>query len=211
MPRYANVVSSLALFLALGGTAAAAVTLERDSVSAREIRADAVRSPELAADAVRSVEIRDESVRIDDLSPGARSVLDTRLRVAEKDFAGAPICPGDDPTGCPVLLSRSLAPGDWLVQAKFVVSSPDGTADDFNNTCGLVAADAAPGPRLLDRARTDALKLTADDEAMSLVGVVSGVEDNPAVTVRCTLAQFEEMEVSDIVLTAIEVGEVTGP
>ena len=41
---YANVVASLALFVALGGTAAAAVTLDRDSVGSREIRDGAVRS-----------------------------------------------------------------------------------------------------------------------------------------------------------------------
>lgn len=221
MPRYANVVSSLALFLALGGTAAAAAALERDSVGAPQIRADAVRSPELApdavrspelaADAVRSAEIRDKSIKIGDLAPGARSALDTRLRVASKAFVGdVPVCPGEDPTNCPVLLSRTLAPGSWLVQAKLVASAPDGTVDDLDNRCGLVAADAAPGPRLLDSARIGNLKGFALSESMSLVGVVSGVEDRPAVTVRCTLAEFEEMDVEDIVITALEVGKITG-
>ena len=44
----------LALFVALGGTAAAAITLPRDSVGVVQIRADAVRSPEIQGDAVRS-------------------------------------------------------------------------------------------------------------------------------------------------------------
>ena len=47
MPRYANVTATLALFVALGGTATAAVTLPRDSVTAREIarRGRLVRDP----------------------------------------------------------------------------------------------------------------------------------------------------------------------
>ena len=60
----ADVVSCLALFAALGGTATAAAALERDSVGAPQIRADAVRSSELAPDAVRSAEIKDASVKV---------------------------------------------------------------------------------------------------------------------------------------------------
>jgi len=209
MPRYANVVSSLALFLALGGTAAAAAALERDSVGAPQIRADAVRSPELAADAVRSSEIRDESIKLADIASGARSALDTRLRVATKPFVEVPVCDGDDPTSCPALLSRTLAPGNWLVQAKLVVAAPDGTAGAFNR-CGLVAADAVPGARLLDTARVGDLPSASAAESMTLVGAVSGVEDRPAVTVRCTLGEFEAMDVEDIVITALEVGDITG-
>ena len=108
-----------------------------------------------------------------------------------------------------MLLSRTLAPGSWLVQATLVVSAPDGTANAFNR-CGLVAADAVPGPRLLDAARVGDLPHAGAAESMTLVGVVSGVEDRPAVTVRCTLGEFEEMEVEDIVLTALEVGDITG-
>ena len=44
MPRYANITATLALFVALGGTATAAVTLPRDSVTAREIAKNAVGS-----------------------------------------------------------------------------------------------------------------------------------------------------------------------
>jgi len=47
-------------------------------------------------------------------------------------------------------------------------------------------------------------------ETMTLVGIVSGVEDRPAVTVRCTLGEFEEMDVEDMVITALEVGDITG-
>jgi hypothetical protein len=61
--HYSNIAASLALFIALSGTAVAAVTLPRDSVGAPQIRTDAVRSPEIATDAVRGPEIAADAVR----------------------------------------------------------------------------------------------------------------------------------------------------
>ena len=82
---YANITASLALFVALGGTAAAAVTLPRDSVGSPQIRTGAVRAPEIAKNAVRSraiaedavgsSEIEDNAIRLADISRGARSSL----------------------------------------------------------------------------------------------------------------------------------------
>jgi hypothetical protein len=118
--NYANVTASLALFVALGGTAAAAVTLPRDSVGSREIRASAVRSPEIArnavrsrgiaeaavgspelkADAVRSSKIQDNGVRLTDISAGARDALQGAEGPAGP--AGPPGRPGDPgPAGPP--------------------------------------------------------------------------------------------------------------
>ena len=90
---YANVAATLALFLALTGTATAAVLLPRDSVGAEQIQADAVRSSEIQADAVRSSEILDESIVLTDLTPGARTALDApRLRVDEDLRASCDLC-----------------------------------------------------------------------------------------------------------------------
>ena len=57
------VVATVALFIALGGTAAAVTSLPRDSVGAPQISKDAVRSSEIAKDAVRSPEIAKDAVR----------------------------------------------------------------------------------------------------------------------------------------------------
>lgn len=82
---YAKVVATLALSVALGGTATAA-TLARDSVGAPQIKTDAVRSPEIQADAVRGSEIRadavrsseiqDESVHLADIASDTRTALE---------------------------------------------------------------------------------------------------------------------------------------
>jgi hypothetical protein len=71
MRSYASVVATLALFVALGGTAAAVTALPRDSVGAPQIRKDAVRSPEIAKDAVRSPEIAKDAVRSPEIANDA--------------------------------------------------------------------------------------------------------------------------------------------
>jgi hypothetical protein len=78
---YGGAVATLALFIALGGTAAAVTSLPRDSVGApqiskdavgsSEIAKDAVRSPEIAKDAVRSPEIAKDAVRSPEIAAGA--------------------------------------------------------------------------------------------------------------------------------------------
>jgi hypothetical protein len=72
---YANVCASLALFVALGGTGYAAITLPRDSVGSRELRANSVGSSELNKNAVTSASVRDGSLTPRDLSATARSSL----------------------------------------------------------------------------------------------------------------------------------------
>jgi hypothetical protein len=117
---YANVIASLALFVALGGTGVAAVTLDRNSVGAPQIRDDAVRAPEIASDAVRSPEIRsgavrsseirDEGINITDISSRARTELRGALNVAEDERSrNAETCEGADLSVCPNHLELQLA------------------------------------------------------------------------------------------------------
>lgn len=71
---YANVVASLALFVALGGTSYA-LTLPRNSVGPKQIRADAIGSSKIRQGAVKSSAIRNRSLRTHDLSARARESL----------------------------------------------------------------------------------------------------------------------------------------
>src|SRR5262249_3487667 len=66
--RASMAISVLALFVALGGTAAAVTQLPRDSVGSPQIRTDAVRSPEIAKDAVRSPEIAKDAGRAPEIA-----------------------------------------------------------------------------------------------------------------------------------------------
>ena len=72
---YANVTASLALFIALGGTGYAAITLPRNSVGKAQLRNDAVGSKELRRGAVRSSDIRNRTIRLTDISRSTRNSL----------------------------------------------------------------------------------------------------------------------------------------
>ncbi len=71
---YANVMATIAVFIALGGTSYA-LSLPRDSVGPREIRSDAVGKSELQRGAVSSGVIRDGAIKKRDVSRGARRSL----------------------------------------------------------------------------------------------------------------------------------------
>jgi hypothetical protein len=62
---FANVTASLALFIALGGTSYAAITLPRNSVGTNQLRTGAI----------RSVDVKDRSLEARDLSVKARRFL----------------------------------------------------------------------------------------------------------------------------------------
>jgi len=62
---YSNVMATTAVFVALGGTSYAAITLPRNSVGSNQIRSQAVRSSD----------IRDRTIAVRDISREARSSL----------------------------------------------------------------------------------------------------------------------------------------
>lgn len=72
---YANVMATIAVFVALGGTGYAAIAIPRDSVGARELRSRSVGTSELRSDAVISSRVRDGSLNLQDLSSDARRRL----------------------------------------------------------------------------------------------------------------------------------------
>jgi hypothetical protein len=67
---FANVISLIALFVALGGSGYAAVQLQKNSVSAKQIKRNAVRKSEIARNAVRSPEVKNRSLRAADFAAG---------------------------------------------------------------------------------------------------------------------------------------------
>jgi hypothetical protein len=68
---YANVVASLALFLALGGAAVAATALPKKSVGPKQLRPGAVRAIAIAKGAVTGPKLAPRSVGVGKLGPGA--------------------------------------------------------------------------------------------------------------------------------------------
>jgi hypothetical protein len=89
---YANVVATMALFIALGGGAYAAVKLPANSVASKQIKNKAIKaadlgtaavtSPKLAAKAVRTGALADGAVSLSKLAPNgvdASKVIDNSL------------------------------------------------------------------------------------------------------------------------------------
>lgn len=79
---YANVMATIAVFVALGGSGYAAISLPRDSVGARELRSRSVGSAELQRGAVASSSVRDGALNLADLSASARDQLKGAAGVA---------------------------------------------------------------------------------------------------------------------------------
>jgi hypothetical protein len=65
---FANSISLIALFVALGGTSLAAVTLSKNSVGAKQIKKNAVRASEIKSGAVGASEIRSNAVASGDIA-----------------------------------------------------------------------------------------------------------------------------------------------
>ncbi len=68
--RYANVTSTMALVVALGGTSYAAVALPRNSVGPTQIKSGGVTGSDIAADAVSSRKVKDGSLKAADFAAG---------------------------------------------------------------------------------------------------------------------------------------------
>jgi hypothetical protein len=85
---YANVMATCAVFIALGGTGYAALTLPRNSVGSKQLRKGSVGTTELRTGAVRSKDIRNRTIRLTDVSRSARQAL--KGQMGPQGQAGAP-------------------------------------------------------------------------------------------------------------------------
>jgi hypothetical protein len=97
---YANVMATIALFIALGGVSYAALELPRNSVRSAQIAPGAVRSADLARRAVTSAHVKDGSLQQDDfktgLLPSAHASVVARIR------SSAPVQVGGGVTQIPL-------------------------------------------------------------------------------------------------------------
>jgi hypothetical protein len=71
---YANVMATLAAFIALGGTSYA-LTLPRNSVGSGQLKPRSVGNSELKGSAVTSRKVKNRSIRLSDLSRSSRAAL----------------------------------------------------------------------------------------------------------------------------------------
>jgi hypothetical protein len=67
---YANVIATIALFVALGGTGYAVTTLPRNSVGPKQLRSHAVTASKIKPGAITSLRVRDHSLTGVDINAG---------------------------------------------------------------------------------------------------------------------------------------------
>jgi hypothetical protein len=73
---FANAISMIALFVALGGTSVAAVSLAKNSVGSKQVKKNSLKAADIARNAVGASEIRSNSVRGGDVGDGTIGSLD---------------------------------------------------------------------------------------------------------------------------------------
>jgi hypothetical protein len=90
---FANVISVIALFVALGGASYAAVTLPKNSVGAKQIKKNGVGASEIKKNAVRASEIKSSAVSGGDVKDGGLTGSD----IGDGSLGGADL--GDNSVG----------------------------------------------------------------------------------------------------------------
>jgi hypothetical protein len=67
---YANVMATVAVFIALGGTGVAAVSLTKNSVRSKHIKDGQVKTRDLGRNAVRTAKVKNGALLAEDFAPG---------------------------------------------------------------------------------------------------------------------------------------------
>ena len=137
---YANVMASVAVFVALGGTSVAAVSLKRNSVGSKQVKKGAIKEAHLLNGAVTSPKVRNGSLLLTDfkagqIPAGARGAQGARGPQGLRGAAGAQGTAGT--SGAPGDPGDPGAPGvSGLVQVFATpVPNPPGMQTSSTATC----------------------------------------------------------------------------
>jgi hypothetical protein len=148
-------LTSVLVFLALGGTAVAAGSLARNSVGSAQIKAGAVQSSELHADAVSSGKIKNGTVTGSDVAAGTLGGRE----LAEGSLTGADLTDGTV-TGAD--LADGSVIGDDLADASV------GGRKLAGNSIGIQAIEPLTQRTLIDVPTTQILPTLKEDLSLTL-------------------------------------------
>ena len=128
---YANVVSTLCLFVLLGGGAYAATKLKRNSVGSKQLKSQAVKTADLGRNAVTSPKVKNGSLLSDDFAVGQIPVGPRGKQGPPGPTAAAAKGSGGDPAATPDLLVTTsptatvIAPTSGRVLAMYTTSGSE--------------------------------------------------------------------------------------
>jgi len=157
---YANVTSTLALFLALGGGAYAATSLPARSVGTTQLKSSAVTRAKIKRSAVNGSKVANESLTGADIKEATLGVVPLAAQataLARVTYKGAPgAVPGDvnpaAPTGPVATATVACDPGQHAVSGGVKVDNPavafvEDSFPDAGGTAWTVRiGNAAPTP-----------------------------------------------------------------
>jgi hypothetical protein len=157
---FANVTSTLALFVALGGTSYAAITLPANSVGKTQIRTSGVGQSEVAPEAVGMSELRSNAVRSPEIITNGVGASEVRPSAIDSDE----------------LRDKGIEAGDLSDAARTTLGDIAGVT--FR--AGSTAAGAAAGGNAKSVTRTAlgqyTVELTKDVSACQYSATLAGVK-----------------------------------
>jgi hypothetical protein len=135
---FANTISMIALFVALGGTSIAAVSLSKNSVGSAQVKKNSLKAADIGRNAVGASEIRSNSVRGGDVGDGSIGSLD----IGDNAIGGGELADnsvgsgelGDNSVGNSELGDNSVGSGevtDGSLQDSDLAPGVAGGADAF--------------------------------------------------------------------------------
>jgi hypothetical protein len=150
---FANSISLIALFVALGGTSLAAVTLTKNSVGAKQIKKNAVRASEIKTNAVGASEIRSNAVASGDIADngiGGSDLSDNSVGAGElSDNSVGAGETADNSVGSGEVTNDSLTATDIVGSSLDSEVGPDAFARvDLNAARTLEPNDAGFAPQV---------------------------------------------------------------
>ena len=169
---FASVTSLLAIFVALGGTGYAAITLPSNSVGPNQIKTNAVGGTEIRKNAVRSGEVKNRSLRLVDFRAGT--------------FPAGP--PG--PQGLQGLQGERGTFGDITVQFEQAAADlADGASQSYNAFCPAGQIGIGGGFRG-DATESEATNVGSSRPAMSPGNTEPPVDDGTLTGWRITVVNL---------------------
>jgi hypothetical protein len=150
---YSNLLATLAIFIALGGTSYAVLEVPRNSIGALQIKPRAVGSSEIRANAVRSRQVKSRSLRLSDLSRQSRQALK-----GQRGSAGPPGPPASKflaavaASGTPVRGNATTFEHTAVGSGSYTIGFAQSTSSCvYGATLGTTDASTAAGGRIVVR------------------------------------------------------------
>jgi hypothetical protein len=189
---YANIVASLALFVALGGTSYAALTLDKNSVKSENIGREQVKAQDIARNAVSATKVKDGSLLAQDfkagqLPGGPAGPKGEKGAVGPKGAQGGPglsdlervYATSVDSADSPKLIVATCAAGKVAISGGYDIaggkegSTPSGLANVIADLVEPSSPSSVPGSVIVEAWEEEPTAITWNVSAIAICAKVA--------------------------------------